>query len=885
MPNLICSWTPDSLGLTVDSNGFVTAVPAAEGTAITLTGVSGACPTLFRKGPQGHKLFQCANGQQFTLSAITETMTAFTVIAVIANSTGGTLIGNTAAGQDILLPAATNSINVRPTGSTGAGTNAVAPLNRGRTPCIEMITWDGTANTVVHGFNNQMGTPVSNSNFSGTIAFNQLFAAGGTGGNFTGLLGPMRIYDYVRSSAQLTQDFTAFANWIAQIFYLSSSQGNDLNPTPWLPPFDPNFSPWATFNQTLSEVTQPGQVIAPRGGDIFREDVDTYRTGIVSGTQAAPVILDGGLWGVPLGNGLSNQPKAEIRHSFAPALTVRSGTVYSAGAVNPPNTATPNASYPGDQVHRSPSFYMYYVPGGRIKFGSQFVNGYPNTILVPTQYAPWSCVCQDLPQYSSNVLAMTQVSYVQISHAASSTGSNGGLVRLTVDSTAEYLTGNSVWVQDVNATVIGATPATGTFTCTVVDATHLDLQGTTFGPGGTVTATFIGGVVNLSRQASPPAGKWGFDSTALFGTANTLYVNAGVPLNTGDIEVPFDESTFIFKFRFGGDWWTIRNIATSLFGVTGPYGGNVDFVCHQTWDNFESYFTGQDNFDVKAGANINITNSNVSFAGFGGNGIAGHDPAGPATNGTGCVINVQNTVCVHNAQSNFGAEYTSRITWNACISVGEGIRHARIGDPASSDGPGTCFVTNSLFYIPLGLVGTTDNANWGYPAAIIHQGAPAHIFAYNNTIVAQTQYPNVTGLWVEAPFQTGAVMVAENNIFYNMTTAVNVEPGATLSADYNMYFLNGAIGIPTSQHDVVKDPQFVKFPSNLHPSGMSPAIAAGQIGLVTTDFSGTARATPPTIGAFEVSHISIGGSSGPAYGQTYDRKVDDEEEAVLALLH
>jgi hypothetical protein len=77
----------------------------------------------------------------------------------------------------------------------------------------------------------------------------------------------------------------------------------------------------------------------------------------------------------------------------------------------------------------------------------------------------------------------------------------GGVVRLTVASTAAMTTGQQGLVQGVT----GTTEANGTWILTVIDATHVDLQATTyvhaFTGGGTITINFMatvpGGLVSL----------------------------------------------------------------------------------------------------------------------------------------------------------------------------------------------------------------------------------------------------------------------------------------------------------------------------------------------------------------------------------------------------
>lgn len=77
--------------------------------------------------------------------------------------------------------------------------------------------------------------------------------------------------------------------------------------------------------------------------------------------------------------------------------------------------------------------------------------------------------------------------------AVSGAANNGsGLIRLTVASTSGWTTGDSKTVSGV----VGTTEANGTWTITVVDATHIDLQGSAF-----ANAYVSGGVVGGSVDA------------------------------------------------------------------------------------------------------------------------------------------------------------------------------------------------------------------------------------------------------------------------------------------------------------------------------------------------------------------------------------------------
>lgn len=78
--------------------------------------------------------------------------------------------------------------------------------------------------------------------------------------------------------------------------------------------------------------------------------------------------------------------------------------------------------------------------------------------------------------------------------AVSGAADNGsGLIRLTVASTSGWATGNIKDIADVG----GTTEANGTFTITVVDGTHIDLQGSTFANAYTSGGYVAGSVDSL----------------------------------------------------------------------------------------------------------------------------------------------------------------------------------------------------------------------------------------------------------------------------------------------------------------------------------------------------------------------------------------------------
>lgn len=87
--------------------------------------------------------------------------------------------------------------------------------------------------------------------------------------------------------------------------------------------------------------------------------------------------------------------------------------------------------------------------------------------------------------------------------AVTGAANNGaGLIRLAITSSATYTTGNEVTVANVQ----GTTEANGSWIATVIDGTHIDLQGSTF----TNVYTTGGTVIGMAAVAALPSDYLGF---------------------------------------------------------------------------------------------------------------------------------------------------------------------------------------------------------------------------------------------------------------------------------------------------------------------------------------------------------------------------------------
>lgn len=171
------------------------------------------------------------------------------------------------------------------------------------------------------------------------------------------------------------------------------------------------------------------------------------------------------------------------------------------------------------------------------------------------------------PTAPSRLLGSDSNAALTITGAANN---GSGLIRLTVASTSTFATGQQKTVSDV----VGTTEANATWTITVVDGTHIDLQGSTFAnayvSGGTIGGAFeeisLGaGLVltgsSLAAPAFPPKGAFSnlsikvasnttvtvvadyvtttdgtnFQTTALSGTINLGTAGAANALDAGSI--------------------------------------------------------------------------------------------------------------------------------------------------------------------------------------------------------------------------------------------------------------------------------------------------------------------------------------------------------------
>jgi hypothetical protein len=178
--------------------------------------------------------------------------------------------------------------------------------------------------------------------------------------------------------------------------------------------------------------------------------------------------------------------------------------------------------------------------------------------------------------------------YMEPSIPRSVTGAanNGsGLVRLTVSSTTGWATGQTKTVE--NITWNGSNPANGTWTITVVDGTHIDLQGSSFSgsynSGGTVTGYYwhtarYGFGLDFGNSFQAPLN----GQTSGFESARENTIGQG---HRGDWRV-WDYSTNTLALRVDK---VVRDAGTTTADVSYPRTGKLMFFCDADYQSQDTY--------------------------------------------------------------------------------------------------------------------------------------------------------------------------------------------------------------------------------------------------------------------------------------------------------
>ena len=403
-------------------------------------------------------------------------------------------------------------------------------------------------------------------------------------------------------------------------------------------------------------------------------------------------------------------------------------------------------------------------------------------------------------------------------------------------------------------------------------------------------------VIRLSEDkinpTTPAVGKWGQDASG------NVFVNAGFALNPGDVEASVIPSNILVAAFFNdqADNWIWRRMVVQFAlgdGFVNVLSANI------TADRIEAWFNQFDGVDATANGyyidqnppatppglptfplsqittqNYQIIDCIAAFNGaFPTSGGNPGDGFSQHMNTTGTYFRCS---AINNDKSVTDHKGGTTIVCHECYGVGNS------GFWLSSDNPestGSMTLYNCINETPAGLSASNPYGAW-------MSGNGGTLTCYNCTFIADVAAANYIGIFSLTP---GGAVIAKNNIVDGFAVGLGVGGPTPFTSDYNLINATQSYnGVAHGAHDIIAPGQFINEPTNLRPSFMSRAIGSGTpIPGVTIDYTGALRSSSaPTIGAFEVAVTAQGGSSGPAYGQTYDRKIDEEdEEAMLALLH
>jgi hypothetical protein len=362
---------------------------------------------------------------------------------------------------------------------------------------------------------------------------------------------------------------------------------------------------------------------------------------------------------------------------------------------------------------------------------------------------------------------------------------------------------------------------------------------------GEVTGYEITNVVRLTQDTSTPSspapGKWG-------SSGGHIYVNAGVALSAGDIEIPQAPGGFIVAgiYNLNANGWHYRDFDIAFADATGLQNhGSHDVVI----DGVRAFFNALDGIDGAQDSNGDGTTSTHvrCVAAWNGSGLT----AGSGGPGDGFSFHEDVTglffdcAAVMNDKSGFDHLTGTTTVHDRCVAYGNSPFWY---NNSSTWAAGSYTVKNSLAYVPAGLDSYipvafrhTATASSGTPTITV-DGCTAYSFSQAAGYIGISQ-------------ATGRTIVAKNNIFANFNIGLQAASGGAANWTTAANCLHGNVtdysGVTPAPTDLLVDPQFASAPADLSISGNSPCKAAGiNIG-ADRDFSAVLRAAAPSIGGFE----------------------------------
>ncbi len=350
-------------------------------------------------------------------------------------------------------------------------------------------------------------------------------------------------------------------------------------------------------------------------------------------------------------------------------------------------------------------------------------------------------------------------------------------------------------------------------------------------PGGVIVFGPNYGLGNMQRlvedtvsPGTPAVGKWGY-------TGGNVFVNAGVALVTGDVEVTLSGSVGILNSPVEN--WNFNNVVIAF--PAGTCGNSV--ASNQTWNGMEAYFGTLDGFDGFAPA-VNLA-FNRCIAAYCGSGLVGTGSnAGDAFSHHGSSAVFTNCEAWWCDKGGFNHIGDSVVDHYSCVAFGS------LPFRLSTGVGGEMTVINCLGGVSVEAVSID----------CVRNDSTTNSMTVENCTLISLKSAAAGGSGIIQTLAGGNIR-ARNNIIVGFAVGLNWRGTGGLVADFNNYFGNTTecTGTTLGPHDILSDPQFTNSGGfNFVLQNSSPALGAGvHIPGIGADLAGVTRSNPPSIGAYE----------------------------------
>lgn len=818
---LVRAWDARS-GLTVFGDNVYAIGPAWGTSTEAAQSSSTHRPTIKRAyGPNADDVisFDDTGGtEQYLTFTATATLTEFTVAYVgsIYCDTAMSILGNTGSGASYMRVDTNGRVNLR----TADGAAAVTLTGPGEPAKLlnkqgwyVLIVKYSAANEEAQVYLNGHASPVTAVTDGHNFVFDEIGGrqAASVVQCLDGHMSSLLIYDSWLSDA----DTTALSDYLmgraATNYYIDPDDGDDASKSPWS-----TTAPWASIYTAVADFPWiGGEVIALKSGLTTR--LDAYLQPLDLTYADVKVTLDGNVAGWGTGD------PHQFRCSRAPAPVLTTGTIYDCGIVY-------ETAISITDITKGATTTVVTSDGNKIS-AKDLDNAYNLGIAPKVKFSSDIGGMVEIRGLTGTVLSAADTTHFVVN--INSSGFTNFDAGTPVGTYAEISRGPHVSSDDAGT------------------ADHVYyVPGGRWSFWGDVTGYEETNVVSLTRAATPtnaPAvGEWSYYSD------NHIYVNAGVALSAGEIEIPIAPSQGAQVIQVQVQAWDYRNLDI-LFADARMIGVINDGETSVT--NVRALFGNSDGIDTFNTAVLTLDGCVTSR--IDGGTVDGSDAF---NSGDGYAFHDTSTVTMTDCLSVLNGKTGIAVAGAATVTVDRFLAYTHRGIWLATNDPtaGSLTVTNSLIICPAGY------ESYG-PCAIRHSANPdvgvPVLNLYHNTFVSLSNATGALDGYVGFRQETEDVTInMRNNIWTGWNIALQADAGsedAGWTLNHNCFFDNTTdfenLTSTGGATNVTTDPQLVNIAENLRLSATSPCKGAGAaIASVTTDYAGTARsATAPSIGAYE----------------------------------